>query len=202
MLFSYQPTPLEQWINQLFEQLDVTSPEHLNIGYLSGKLNIWVYYMDMGSMAVEQNGLFSINIDRRLSRQEQWEDFLHEICHVLRHAGNQMHMPTPYLEWQEQDAGNFQLYAALPFSMIRQLILPERQSEAVELLTEEFNVTPRLAVTRLEQIQRRRLQGILDQEFYDTAVRKPRKYDSSNWSEQTRLVMDKLDRLRQRKGGR
>ncbi|WP_149865378.1 ImmA/IrrE family metallo-endopeptidase [Bacillus zhangzhouensis] len=35
--------------------------------------------------------LFLINT--RLSPQEQWQDFGHELCHALRHEGNQLIMP-------------------------------------------------------------------------------------------------------------
>jgi hypothetical protein len=199
MLSHYQLTPLEQWIEELYRKLEITSPEQLHIIELATKFNIWVYYLDMGSMAIENKGLFSINIDRRLSAKEQWEDFLHELCHMLRHAGNQLSMPGSYMEWQEQDATNFQLYAAIPFSMLKQLHLPERQGELVEMIAEEFHVTHHLAAARLEQIQRRSLQGILDQEYRTQLDEKMRKYDTSNWSQETRAIMDKLNKHMQKK---
>jgi hypothetical protein len=196
MLSHYHLTPLEQWIEALYQQHDIVSPEQLQITEISAKLNIWVYFMDMGSMAVEKNGLFSVNIDRRLSAKEQWEDFLHELCHILRHSGDQMAMPAPLLNWQEKDAANFQLYAALPFSMIKGLKLPERQGEIIELLAEEFRVTHRLAADRLEQIQRRMLQGILDEEYRIQHDTQPRSANPANWSKETQTILDKLQQLK------
>ncbi|WP_411810215.1 ImmA/IrrE family metallo-endopeptidase [Bacillus altitudinis] len=35
----------------------------------------------------------TIIIDNRLSPQEQWQNFGHELCHALRHEGNQLIMP-------------------------------------------------------------------------------------------------------------
>ncbi|MBD0379726.1 ImmA/IrrE family metallo-endopeptidase [Paenibacillus sedimenti] len=199
MFTHYQTTPLEQWIEALYSQHGITAPNQLQIMNVAAKLNIWTYFFDMNSMAIEKNGLFSINIDRRLSAKEQWEDFLHELCHVLRHSGNQMTMPEHYVDWQEQDATNFQLYAALPISMIKQIPLPERKSEIMELLSEEFNVTYRLAAARLEQIQRRILQGIVDHEFHLHTQSHNSTYNPANWSVATKSMMDKLEQLK-RKG--
>ncbi|WP_307438915.1 MULTISPECIES: ImmA/IrrE family metallo-endopeptidase [unclassified Paenibacillus] len=165
---------------------------------LAAKLHIWVYAMDMSSMAVENNGQFSINVDRRLSAKEQWEDFLHELCHVLRHSGNQMIMPDRYVDWQEQDASAFQLYAAIPISMLKKLPLPEQKNEMIALLSEEFQVTHRLAAARIEQIQRRVLQGIMDHEYQLFTQSQASKYNPANWSDATRLIMDKLEHLKQK----
>lgn len=193
----YQTTPLEQWVEALYEQHDITMPAQLCMTHLAAKLRIWVYTMDMNSMAVENNGQFSINVDRRLSPKEQWEDFLHELCHVLRHSGNQMAMPDRYVNWQEQDAFAFQLYAALPLSMLKNLALPENKNELIAYLSEEFQVTFRLAKARVEQIERRALQGALDYECQQyTQNQSNKKYDPSNWSEATRLIMDKLEFLK------
>ncbi|MZQ83620.1 ImmA/IrrE family metallo-endopeptidase [Paenibacillus sp. 5J-6] len=153
--------------------------------------------MDMNSMAIENNGQFSINVDRRLSPKEQWEDFLHELCHVLRHSGNQMAMPDRYVNWQEQDASAFQLYAALPLSMLKTLTLPENKNEMIAYLSEEFQVTFRLAKARIDQIERRVLQGFLDYEYQqNTQGQTSRKYDPSNWSEATCLIMERLEFLK------
>lgn len=196
MFTHYHITPLEQWVEDLYAQYEITTPAQLCMTHLAAKLRIWVYTMDMNSMAVENNGQFSINVDRRLSPKEQWEDFLHELCHVLRHAGNQMVMPDRYVDWQEQDASAFQLYAALPLSMLRKLPLPEHKNEMIAYLSEEFQVTFRLAKARIDQIQRRVLQGIMDYEYQQYAQSQTSKYNPANWSNATRAIMDKLEQLK------
>jgi hypothetical protein len=195
MFTHYQTTPLEKWIEDLYRQLDIVRPEQLQIMELAARLGISVYYMDMGSMAIENQGVFSINIDRRMSAKEQWEDFVHELCHVMRHSGNQMAMPSGYVHWQEQDAANFQLYAAMPFSMIAKLHLPDKETELTELLAEEFHVTHKLAAARIQQIQRRTLQGILDQEYRFRLEELARPvHEKAQLSEETRSILDKLQR--------
>lgn len=200
MIQHYTLTPLEQWIEDLYKQHNFMKPSELTIIDVASRLNIWTYFLDSGSQAIERNGLYSICVDRRLSRAEQWEDFLHELCHVLRHSGNQIHMPNTYTEMQEIEANNFVLYASLPYYMIKELSLPNLNNEAIDLLIETFGVTHILAQRRLEQIQRRVLQGTFDYEVKCYTVRQQRKFTAENWSPETKAIMDKLEQLKS-KGG-
>ncbi len=157
----YQTTPLEQWIEQLWNKSGIIAPSQLNIDEVATRLDVWVHYMKNTSRALEYMGLRSIMIDNRQAREDQWEDFLHELCHVLRHAGNQTTMPRLFCEGQEAEANRFVLYAAIPFFMLRSHRLPNRIDEAAEYIALQFGVTYELALKRLEQIQRRTLSAIL-----------------------------------------
>jgi len=199
---NYPLTPLEDWIERLYRNIGIKEPNQLTITELAARLNIWVYYLEIGSQVIERNGMFSMNIDSRQSPERQWEDFLHELCHVLRHAGNQMQMPAAYTQMQELEANNFQLYAAIPYSMLRKLELPRQQNEIIDLLTQEFKVTPDLARRRLEGIQRRVLQCIVSEETAKVARSKRRKFDPTNWSEETKSIMEKLYHQLQVRGSR
>jgi len=167
----YFTTPLEQWVDQLWEKAGVDAVSRLNIDDVSSRLEVWVHYAKETSRALEFMGMRSILIDSRLGRQQQWEEFLHELCHVLRHAGNQTLMPRSFCEWQEAEANRFVLYAALPFSLLEQLKLPDRLSEAVEVVACKFDVTYELAYKRLEQIKRRMLAAILWEEAVNQETR-------------------------------
>lgn len=164
MKFCYDPTPFEQWTEQLWTQAGIRAASQLNIEEVASRLNVWVHYLNDTSRAFEYSGMRSILVDKRLSRTEQWEDFLHELCHVLRHAGNQTMMPKSFCESQEAEANRFVLYAAIPASMLQETKLPDRIDEAVELLSEKFGVTLALARRRLEQVQRRIFSRILWEE--------------------------------------
>lgn len=163
-MHNYTTTPLESWIEQLYMTNGINHPHQLTIDEIAPRLNIWVYYTDMASQHIDRKGLYTININRNTSPDEQWSDFLHELCHVLRHSGNQVTMPKLLLQWQEADCANFELYAALPFFMIKQMELPHIDREIIDLWTWEFRVTPELARKRLEQIRRRIMQKMLDDE--------------------------------------
>lgn len=200
MLDHYSSTPLEQWIEDLYRQHDLNKPHDLNIQTLADKFNVWIYFMQYRSQAIERNGLYSICIDSRLNQAEQWEEFLHELCHVLRHAGNQIHMPTTYTQMQEVEANNFVLYAAIPYFMVKELKLPDIQNEAIDFLAETFSVTHSLAHRRLEQIQRRLLQGTFDHEVKLHHERQYRKYSCEAWSPETKSIMDKLQQQLKARG--
>jgi hypothetical protein len=195
MLSLYKSTPLEQWIETLYRHFEILTPEQLNIEYIADRLDIWVYFREMESRHLDRGGLFSINIDKRLSPQEQWEDFLHELCHVLRHTGNQFKMPGPLVEWQEQHAANFQLYAAIPSFMLKGMKLPILQVEIVDLLATEFHVTYELAERRLLQIQRRVIQGILDEEYVNSLK------SATTYKPYTEKTIQLIKQLRQNRNG-
>lgn len=165
MLQYYQPTPLEQWIEALWSRAGIVTPEQLTIQEVSDRLDVWVHYMDATSKALEWMGIRSVLIDLRLTAERQWEDYLHELCHILRHAGNQTVMPRSFLEHQEADAKRFVLYAAMPYSMVREVSLPSARGEAIQLLSRRFGVTCELAALRLEQFQRRAFEAVLWEEI-------------------------------------
>ncbi|MFD2330372.1 ImmA/IrrE family metallo-endopeptidase [Cohnella sp. GCM10020058] len=165
MLQYYQPTPLEQWIEALWLRAGIVTPDQLTIEEVSDRLDVWVHYMSQSSKALEWMGIRSVLIDLRLTAEQQWEDYLHELCHILRHAGNQTVMPRSFLEHQEAEAKRFVLYASMPFSMVKDMKLPSIRGEAVQLLASKFGVTCELADVRLDQFQRRAFEAVLWEEI-------------------------------------
>ncbi|RJG26662.1 ImmA/IrrE family metallo-endopeptidase [Paenibacillus thiaminolyticus] len=161
MFEHYIMTQIEEFQESLYRRIGVSHPSHLTIEEMAARLNVWLYFGPVGSKALEvRPGMYSVNIDSRLNQQEQWLDFLHELCHLLRHAGDQSIMPEQFTRAQECEANAFMLYAALPLSMIQRLHLPASFDGCVEMLANEFRVPVDLATQRMEQIQRRCLQGM------------------------------------------
>lgn len=170
-LSHYHPTPFEQWTESTWSNAGIDSLAQMNIDEVASRFNVWVHYLPEPSRALEYMGMRSVLIDKRLSAVRRWEDFLHELCHVLRHAGNQTTMPKAYCEWQEAEANRFVLYAAMPFTLLGKLSIPDRLDVATRFLAGHFGVTTELARQRLEQIQRRIFSAILWEEAL--RVRKP-----------------------------
>lgn len=161
MFEHYIMTQIEEYQETLYQRIGVTHPAHLTIEEIAGRLNVWLYFGPVGSKALEVwPGMYSVNIDSRLNQQEQWLDFLHELCHLLRHAGDQSIMPEQFTRAQECEANAFMLYAAMPLSMIQRLHLPQSFDGCVEMLANEFRVPMGVAARRMEHIQRRCLQGM------------------------------------------
>ena len=145
----YYTTHLEDYIQHLYQSLSIIVPEQIDMMEIAKKLNIWLYFAPFGSHAMERNQIANLVIDNRISQPEQWEDFGHEICHILLHSGNQLLMSKMFLDYQEAKAQNFAMHFCIPTFMLQRLSLPSTRSEAIYLLSTTFNVTAELANKRL-----------------------------------------------------
>ncbi|OKP84243.1 hypothetical protein A3842_08405 [Paenibacillus sp. P3E] len=111
-----------------------------------------VYYDNSPFSENEDKVIF---IDRRDDYIEQRKVFFHELCHVIRHSGDQRWMPELFREAQENDANQFALYAMIPFFMLEQMQLPVNRIEVLSLLVTEFQVYLNFAKLRLNQVEDR-----------------------------------------------
>ncbi|WP_074554588.1 ImmA/IrrE family metallo-endopeptidase [Bacillus cereus] len=163
--FPYHTTQLEDHIHELYESLYISIPEHINMKIIAKKLNIWLHFAPFGSRAICKDGLPSIIIDSRSPFYHQWEDFGHELCHILFHVGNQICMPKLFLEYQEMKASNFMLHFCVPTFMLRTLNLPEARQEAIYLIATTFNVSFHTAEQRLLHYEMKLLSSSHSQNF-------------------------------------
>lgn len=162
MLHYYEPTILEEWVEKFFILHHIRTPSDLTIENLSAVLGIGVTFApEVTDEVMFDDDYIHIFINSLYSPKRRWEVFCHELCHPLRHMGNQIMLSNEFRELQEMEANAFQFYAAIPFFMVRKIGLPEDEYESIELLAREFGVTHRFAKQRLEQIQRRVLRGLL-----------------------------------------
>lgn len=140
---------LEENITQLYRSINLINSEQLNPEYIALKLNIYLYYWDEPSQAIFIHNRPHIFLNRLLSTQNQWEEFYHELAHILLHIGDQMNMPKLLIEYQEYKANNFSLHAAIPTSMLLQMDLPNNFYRAVAIIQKEFKVSTEFACKRL-----------------------------------------------------
>lgn len=166
MFIHYKRTNLEEFVEQLYIDHHITEPEHIAIENLSTQLEIYVQYAPVKSRAYEsESGVRYMSIDNRKSPTKQRFDYLHELCHMLRHAGNQMVLPKPFVKFQEEDSEQFILYASMPYFMLEHLELSVEYSQAVHQISETFGVSPEMAKIRFDQILRREFEGELTSSF-------------------------------------
>jgi Zn-dependent peptidase ImmA (M78 family) len=149
---TYRLTLLEDQVKELYSSFGIYRPDQIDLKEIASKLNIWVHIAPFTSKAQRYRGLHSIVLDSRISEPEQWEDFGHELCHVLRHAGNQLNMPKSFKDFQEGKANNFALHFCVPTFMILDSGLPYSWNEALLFIMDTFNVTERFAQRRLERL--------------------------------------------------
>lgn len=84
------------------------------------------------------------------------EDFGHELCHVLKHAGNHFQMNKLFRELQEFQANQFMYHFCVPTFMLLQMELPQWRSQALATIAAVFRVTKEFADKRLDMFERRK----------------------------------------------
>lgn len=192
MLYSYyQETELEQWISTNYLRHGITSLAEHDIEHIAQAFDIELVYEDCPPFSDNEDRVIFLNkhADELTSRVV----FFHELCHVLRHTGDQRVMPALFRCAQETEADQFVLYAAVPFYMFARLNLPDQRPEAIPFLAEHFRIPYHLAEQRLDQIQRRVLQGSLVAAARE-AERRRQSAPPQSWSCETRRVMEQLER--------
>jgi Zn-dependent peptidase ImmA (M78 family) len=152
-LMNYQTSLLEDWIYQFYKQIGISSPGQLDFRVIADCLGIQLEFWEVSSRLYKKK----LIIDSRLTPQEQWEDFAHEICHKLRHSGNHMTMPDMFLELQEFQANHFSYHFCVPTFMLRKLNFQKSRKETVYLIADIFNVTYALADKRLAMYENKML---------------------------------------------
>lgn len=111
---------------------------------IAKKLNVKLYFFDAESECHKFGGKYRIFIDNRQSKQKQWQDFGHELGHVLCHAGHQLKMNHMFLKYQEWKANNFMYHFCVPTFMLYQL-----KEVNVHNVMDLFNVEYEFACKRL-----------------------------------------------------
>ncbi|KXZ13404.1 phage portal protein [Bacillus nakamurai] len=149
-------THLEEYVKNLYCRMGMTAPLHIDMQAIARELDIWIHFEDIPSMMLKRDGMYSIILNQRKSPEEQWEDFAHELCHVLKHTGNHFHMNKLFRELQEFQANQFMYHFCVPTFMLLNMELPQWRSHAVTLIAAAFRVTKSFAEKRLELFERRK----------------------------------------------
>jgi Zn-dependent peptidase ImmA (M78 family) len=187
----YQTTLLEDWIKEFYFNIDVYYPRQLDLLDIAARLGIFVHFKEFSSRVYNEE----IIIDSRLSPEEQWQDFAHELCHLLRQDGNQLLlMHNPFLDIQEAKAENFALHFCVPTFMLLQYKITNFSNvqDGISFVTEKFNVTQEFANKRLVHFRNQLQLSKSDQEFRVYMDSMYPKSNPDNWSNETKALLDKL----------
>lgn len=111
-------TYTECYVKELYEHLQIFSREQLNAKTIAKLLDVKLFYWEEKSQAIIYDDMSAIFIDLRNSIERQWQDFCHELAHVLLHIGIQEKLPKMYIEYQEHKANQFMYHAAVPTFML------------------------------------------------------------------------------------
>lgn len=84
----YTKSHLEDWIENLYRSISIITPEQIDFERIAELLGISVYFKPIPSCSFKYNDVYTIILDSRKTRFEQWDDFAHELCHLYRHEGD------------------------------------------------------------------------------------------------------------------
>jgi Zn-dependent peptidase ImmA (M78 family) len=164
---TYYYTPLEDFVKKMYHHLSIFVPTDNCMMTIANELNISVHYIDEKSEALCRQGRYRIFIDERLTSPEQWQDFGHELCHVLRHAGTQNKMGKLFLRLQENQAENFMYHFCVPTFMLLNYKIANFLDidSGTRFIAKKFNVTEKFAKKRLQLFRNQLLQSKSDEEL-------------------------------------
>ncbi|NOU63148.1 ImmA/IrrE family metallo-endopeptidase [Paenibacillus sp. LMG 31461] len=154
-LTHYKLTDLELWINEHYLSGGILSASDMKIKAIADLFDIDIVYYEGPCVAdwddPDNNVIF---IDSRQSFEEQREAFFHELCHPLRHIGNQEEMTESFIEFQEIQATQFQYCASLPIYLLQDY-MDASQKFLTKILAGDFMLSEKFVIRRLEQIKQR-----------------------------------------------
>lgn len=137
---------LEDTIKNVYLKIDVTDVLHLDFELIAARLGFSVMYIQGISKYIGSIKTFCIK--KSLSPEEQWQDFGHELCHALWHAGSQLNMPIDWRLFQEWQAKSFAYEACIPRFLLEKELAKNPFTDPVVLIAEQFGVTSAFAEKR------------------------------------------------------
>jgi Zn-dependent peptidase ImmA (M78 family) len=188
----YQTTILEDWIKEFFYKIDIYHPRQLDFLDIAARLGISVEFQKFSSRVYKGE----IIIDERISPAEQWEDFSHELCHILRQEGNQLVMSDTLLLIQEAKAENFSLHFCVPTFMLLNYEISNylNINDGIPFVVEKFNVTKEFAKKRLIHFRNQIQLSKSDQEFRGYMNSFYPKTDPEKWTDETKRILSQLNK--------
>ncbi|WP_226895212.1 ImmA/IrrE family metallo-endopeptidase [Oceanobacillus oncorhynchi] len=137
---------LEDYIYELYLGIGITEPKELDLQIVAKKLSVEI--LDKKKTYMFEDEIFlEPGTDR-----ERWMNFGHEICHYLRHCGNQLNMHQLFINLQEYQADYFAYHFCVPTFMLEVL-----KVNCVADIMKHFNVDCEFALRRLEMYENKQI---------------------------------------------
>lgn len=143
----------EQYIQQFYKSINVSDPLLLSIELVIEHLNLEVMYWPHSNAIAKCNNQYIIFLNDRLSMQQQWQDFGHEMYHFFFDNTQYNILKETYANYGESKADYFAYHFCVPTFMLQQL-----KEVSVDVITRLFNVEFDFALRRLEMYKSKVLQ--------------------------------------------
>lgn len=181
MLNHYTPNQVEEFISKLYKKHDIISARDLDLERIA---SIWAidlrYTSASRAFSQYESGTSYIFLPKQIPTSDQRAAFFHELCHILRHAGNQRIMSDTFLHLQECQAEHFVMFASMPYFLIKDYL-----SENPSVIAETFQIPLTYVHKRLTYIRNRILYN------YELGINE----NKPKWSPETIKVLHQLNRI-------
>ena len=138
---------IELYVKKLYHSIDIKEPSQLDVNHLSKLLKVNLMRHSEFSLSLALGNMIVL---KSANSSTEWQTFGHEVCHLLRHVGNQASMHPLFVDLQEWQADYFAYHFCVPTFMLEKLELPNCLNAARSIVAETFNVEPAFAQKRLE----------------------------------------------------
>lgn len=147
----YTYTHVEDYVQALYESIDIYQPQQLDIETISSRLGLTVeyFYTPAGTLGT------TVILDSRLPYSTQWQQFGHELCHALWHAGNQLRLPLSFRLYQEWTADIFAQHICIPTFMLQRIPFSKYDADNINMIQEKFKTNHDFAAKRYSNYMRR-----------------------------------------------
>jgi len=144
---------IEQYIQQFYKSIKINDPLLLTVELIVDYLDLEVMYWPHSSSIATYNNQYIIFLNDRLSMQQQWQDFGHEMYHYFYDETNYNYLKETYATYGESKADYFAYHFCVPTFMLMQL-----KEVSVDVITRLFNVEFDFALRRFEMYKSKVLQ--------------------------------------------
>jgi len=144
----------ELYVKRLYKNINIYHPYQIMIDTISKRLNLSVIYWTFSSEITFYSGIYKIFIKENQSRQQQWQDFGHEMYHYCHDHVVYDRLHECYAEYGESKADYFAYHFCVPTFMLFNL-----KEVSVNVIANKFNVEYDFALRRFEMYQNKMLIG-------------------------------------------
>src|SRR5690625_1159648 len=135
----------EMFIMNFYQSLNVHEPSSLSEAVIVEHLNIELIYWKNTSAFTKYNSKCFMFINENLNKQQQWQEFGHEMSHYFFDQQDKKLMFSRFVDYCETKADYFAYHFCVPTFMLQKL-----KGVDVYDVMELFNVEFEFALRRLE----------------------------------------------------
>lgn len=134
----------ENVVNKELIKRGIDSVDKLNIRSIAEAFNITVFYWECSTRIVKYDKKYYCIIDARKNSVEQYEEFLHEVAHIIYDEELKVFKNYRYHIYRE-----FKVDRLVPFVAIPKFAVDYVINKSVEEISSEFGISHYLAWKRL-----------------------------------------------------